>query len=733
MPTEKNKSLRQKISLTMIAVVGLALLCVGVFSLFGTGRVFTTLLQSNRQMAQPSRLRSASSMTTLTQARLQELAEGKAELSDRLFYEFEEAVCNAATAAELLYADPEAYPPRDVAPPGMENDGRLTLQALYATGVDPDDEKIREEVRLLGNLQEMLYAINHNNTSIVSNYIATESGIMIQADYISAWKFGEDGAVMPLDAKERPWYVGAADTGRLYLTQVVQDLHTKRPTVMCGVPIYCGGVLKGVAGAGMYLDNVQAIVQDLELGEGGEACIVNQFGQVLFSSRQNAAITPFYPGRDLIGANSSALNTLAVKAVNHERGVVLLELDNISRYVAFAPMTTTGWSVFVILSQEEVDDPTARLEQDLDRISEEASAEADWYVRASRLLLLLILAVALIAAMVVSLTLSRRIVTPILELTEKVRQVEGDNLDFHWDMKTGDETQMLASSFESLTERMKSYISDIQSITAEKERIGTELALATRIQADMLPNVFPAFPDRRDFDIYASMDPAKEVGGDFYDFFLVDDEHLGLVIADVSDKGVPAALLMMVSMILIRNHVRSGLSPAQVLEKVNNQICANNREEMFVTVWLGLLDLKTGKLTAANAGHEYPARKTEDDRFELVKDRHGFVIGGMPDMTYREYEWQLEPGAKIFVYTDGVPEARSGSGEMFGPERMLRALQEAEDGTPKEVLGAVDRAVAAFVEGAPQFDDLTMLCLQYFGPRGAGGEEETKNGEEDRG
>ncbi len=719
MPPEKHRSLRRKISLTMIVIVGLSLLCVGALSLFCTGRVATTLIRSNRRMALTSRTRSASSMTTLTQTRLQELAMGKAELVDRLFYEFEEAVCTAATAAEMLYADAASYPPRDVPAPRMENDGKLALQALYATGVDPEDEKIREEVLLLGNLQELLYAVNHNNPSLVSNYIATDSGIMIQADYISAWKFGEDGAVMPLDAKERPWYAGAAGSGGLYLTQVVADLHTKRPTVMCGVPIYCDGVFKGVAGAGMYLDNVQTIVQDLELGEAGEACIVNQFGQVLFSSRQNAEITPFYPGRDLIGANGTALNTLAMKAVAHERGVLLLELDGVSRYVAYAPMTTTGWSVFVILSQDEVDAPTAQLKQDLDLISDDAITEANWYVQATLLLLLAVLAAALIVALVVSLALSRRIVNPILDLTEKVRQVEGDNLDFHWDMETGDETQMLAASFESLTGRMKSYISDIRTITAEKERIGTELALAKRIQAAMLPNTFPAFPERSDFDIYASMNPAKEVGGDFYDFFLVDDDHLAVVIADVSDKGVPAALFMMVSRILILNHAMNGLSPAQVLEKVNDQICANNREEMFVTVWLGILDLKTGRLTAANAGHEYPALKRADGRFELMKDPHGFVIGGLPDMTYDEYEWQLTPGTKVFVYTDGVPEAGVSRSDLFGTDRMLQALREAEDGTPKEILGAVDRAVAAFVKDAPQFDDLTMLCVEYFGPRGA--------------
>ncbi len=724
MPTKKNRSLRGKISLTMIVVVGLILIIVGVFSALSAGGITKTLSQSNEEMTQTSSSRSSESMIKMTQSRLQELAYGKAELADRLFYEFETAVCNAAEAAEILYANADSYSPRDVPPPSMENDGKLALQALYATGVDPDDEEIKKEVRLLGNLQDTLYVINSNAPSIVSNYIATESGIMVQADYISAMKFDEAGRIMPLDAKDRPWYQGAADSGELYLTPVVEDLHTRRPTVMCGVPIYCGGVFKGVAGAGMYLDNVEAIIQDMELGETGEACIVNQFGQVLFSSDQDDETSPFSPGKYLLSPNDETLKTLATKAVNRESGVMLLELNNASRYVAYAPMTTTGWSVFVILSQEEVDAPTEQLQADLDRISKAAAAEADRRAKASMLLLPLVLALALIAALIASLVLSKRIVNPMVKLTEKVRRVEGDNLDFRWDLETGDETQTLANSFESLTERMKSYIDDIQSITAEKERIGAEMALATRIQTDMLPNIFPAFPDRRDFDIYASMDPAKEVGGDFYDFFLVDDDHLALVIADVSDKGVPAALFMMVSKILLKNQLMNKLSPAKTLERVNDQICSNNRSDMFVTAWIGVLDLKTGKLTAANAGHEYPTLKKADGRFELIKDRHGFVMGGMTGMKYAEYELQLDPGAKIFVYTDGLPEAGAGHGEQFGMERMLQVLRKAEDGTPQQILNAVDRAVASFVKGAPQFDDLTMLCVEYCGPQGEGGSAE---------
>ena len=189
--------------------------------------------------------------------------------------------------------------------------------------------------------------------------------------------------------------------------------------------------------------------------------------------------------------------------------------------------------------------------------------------------------------------------------------------------RTEDEIEILAEAFANLSKRTRDYIVQITRITAEKERIGAELELATKIQADMLPNIYPAFPDREEFDIYATMTPAKEVGGDFYDFFLIDDDHLGLVMADVSGKGVPAALFMMMSKILVNNYAMMGESPARVLEQVNNQICKNNDEEMFVTVWFGVLEISTGKVTAANAGHEYPMVKKADGSFELFKDKHG--------------------------------------------------------------------------------------------------------------
>ncbi|MBQ3802293.1 MAG: SpoIIE family protein phosphatase [Oscillospiraceae bacterium] len=249
----------------------------------------------------------------------------------------------------------------------------------------------------------------------------------------------------------------------------------------------------------------------------------------------------------------------------------------------------------------------------------------------------------------------------------------------------------------------------------EEERISRELNMAASIQVGALPSIFPAFPDRKEFEIYASMTPAKEVGGDFYDFFMVDDNHLGMVIADVSDKGVPAALFMMSAKMIISSHAKMGKSPKDVLEAANAALTSNNNEKMFVTVWLGILDLKTGLLTAANAGHEFPVLRQPDGYFEVVKDRHGFILGGMAGVKYREYDLQLRPGAKLFVYTDGVPEACNEQQEFFGLERTVSALNQDVNETPQAILENVRNAVKQFVAGAPQFDDLTMMCLQYNG------------------
>ncbi len=330
------------------------------------------------------------------------------------------------------------------------------------------------------------------------------------------------------------------------------------------------------------------------------------------------------------------------------------------------------------------------------------------------------LAVMLVSVIIFYFSIRKHVIKPVTKLTKSVRSMEESvkhGQTVATNIHTDDEFEELATAFEDMNRDLIGYIDENTKITAEKERIDTELNLATNIQAGMLPDKFPAFPDRDDFDIYASMKPAKEVGGDFYDFFLIDENRLGVVMADVSGKGVPAALFMMYSKILLKSYTLMKQSPKAALEEVNRQICESNPEDMFVTVWLGVLDLRTGVFTAANAGHEKPAVKQADGRFELYKDKHGMMVGYMDGITFREYELKLTKGAKLFLYTDGVAEATNANDELFGTDRMIDALRTAEDKKPKDILAAVNAAVDEFVGDAPQFDDLTMLCIEYQGKK----------------
>ena len=326
-------------------------------------------------------------------------------------------------------------------------------------------------------------------------------------------------------------------------------------------------------------------------------------------------------------------------------------------------------------------------------------------------------AILLIVILLYALYLRRKVTQPITEITEEAERF-ADKHDASHELRAANakyEIGVLANSVHKMEVDLIQYIDNLTKVTAEKERIGAELNVATQIQADMLPRIFPAFPGRKEFDIYATMTPAKEVGGDFYDFFLIDEDHLGLVMADVSGKGVPAALFMVIAKTLIKNRAQMGGTPAEVLQFVNEQLCEGNDAELFVTVWFAILEISTGKGMAANAGHEHPAIRRAGGEFELVIYRHSPAVATMSGMRFREHEFELHPGDNLFVYTDGVPEATDAHNELFGTERMLEALNEDPKAKPEELLHSVQKHIDAFVGDAPQFDDITMMSLNYFG------------------
>ena len=334
-----------------------------------------------------------------------------------------------------------------------------------------------------------------------------------------------------------------------------------------------------------------------------------------------------------------------------------------------------------------------------------------------------IMAIITIAFTVVYMILFHRIfVRPIIQMTnataafvsnQEEDSERGHSLISDLQVNTNDELQDLCESLKKMESDLNLHIENLKNVTAEKERIGAELNVATHIQKSMLPRIFPAFPERQEFDIYATMDPAKEVGGDFYDFFMVDDRHLAIVMADVSGKGVPAALFMVIGKTLIKDHTQPDRNLGEVFTEVNDLLCESNSEALFITAFEGVLDLVTGEFSFVNAGHEMPFICRAGGHFEAHKIKPGFVLAGMEGMRYTAGTMTLNVGDKIFQYTDGVTEATDANDNLYGMDRLAAILNKVSDKTPTEILPAVKEDIERFVGDAPQFDDITMLCLEY--------------------
>ena len=706
--------LQQKIlNLVLIFILALIALFISaaVYSSVNLGKIVDK--SSDKQRTSMTAV-SENTMATTLNVSMKQSSDMQASIADAVFSEAMGDVLFLREYAQYLFSHPDEYEDLTVDYPDPANDGTASIQLQHEAAVDPEDD---DTLGLAANMGEILLARYRNSEVLNSCFIATANGSIIFVDDRAAANFDMNGVLQTFEVRERPWYIGAVQTGDLYFTGIELDAFTNIPGIVCSAPVYADGKLVAVVGADIFLHNISEFISD-SVKYGGFVCIINKDGEIVFSPKNEGTFKASAADEsvDLRNIDNKELADYVSKAVSVGTDAEEITVDGVPYYLCATPMDTVEWTVVSVIEKEISDKPTKTLIDEYDRINEEAQNEYDEGAQRVRRSLLLWIAVMLVLASIAALLVAGRIVKPIEHMTKRMQDLNGTDLAFEMEdaYRTGDEVEMLAEGLAELSSKTRRYIDQITKITAEKQRIGTELELATKIQADMLPNIFPAFPERPEFDIHATMTPAKEVGGDFYDFFLIDDDHLGLVIADVSGKGVPAALFMMMSKILVGNFAMTGISPAKVLEQVNTQICLNNDEEMFVTVWFGILEISTGKVTAANAGHEYPMIKKANGEFELFRDKHGFVIGGMEGIKYKEYEFTLEKGGTLFLYTDGVAEATDPDNKLFGTERMLDALNIEPEASPKTLLSNMKKAVDDFVGDAPQFDDLTMLGVKLL-------------------
>lgn len=469
------------------------------------------------------------------------------------------------------------------------------------------------------------------------------------------------------------------------------------PMATCSVPFYgeAGGTrrLKGVVTTDIPLTSLTELVSSVKILKTGYAALLSRNGMILAHPLKEAVMNEtFFSIAE--ARKDPSLRELGKKMVRGETGFVLYNsLVGVRSWMYHAPIRSTGWTLAVVFPEAELLEKVRRL---------------SFIMAAMGLAGILLLTAAVVY-------IAHSITRPLRSLAAATHVMSSGNFDLELPtVRSNDEVGELTRDFQLMKESLKEYIRNLTETTAAKERIESELQVAKDIQASLLPRLFPAFPDRLEFDIFASMDPAKEVGGDFYDFFFIDRNHLCFLIADVAGKGVPAALYMMVAKTLLKSEGQRLGEPGEILSYVNNVLASDNDSCMFATVFCAILDIRNGEVRFANAGHNPPlVIDSRGARYLTLKP--GFVLGPMQDTLYETERLTMKPGDTLFLYTDGVTEATNFKDEPYGDPQLLAALQCRPVEDPKEMIHRIRGEVIVHANGAPQSDDVTMVAIKYKG------------------
>ncbi len=663
--------------------------------------------------------KSEETLFNMTKGNMEKLVIATAESLDNKLWSLVYCTEELNKEAEKILSHPESYAETEVEEPQYNELPEKVLQYRMPDSTLSYDSESMSTIRKLGNLEEKLDEyFNIGDREFMGFSIVLPNGMCLEMDELSNVKFDDDLNPLPYDPREEPWYKAAAENSEQAMVLSIYNEQYAVPYVGLSMPVYIDGELKAVVAGMMELYDTQEMVDIAATGKTGFSILIGTDNSLNFSSRAERFFIDSESDTGVLrGPWNEDIGELLEKTSDPESGFTSATIDGVDYYVAFARMEFVKGRVLMFIEKSEVEEPSDMLLKEMDAVTAET---IDKYgaISMNVIRLLMLVAVLLLTATILAAhKLSKKLTVPINMMTERVHGLTGENFVFELEKayKTGDEIEILAESFSELSDKMRQYMQELVHATEEKGRYKAELNVAAKIQSDMLPTLFPLFPDRTEFELYASMDAAKEVGGDFYDVFFVDKDRLCIVMADVSGKSVPAALFMVISKTMLKNRAVEGGSPSEILFDVNNALCEGNSECMFVTVWLAIVDLSTGEVREGNAGHEDPVLKRKGGEYELVEYRHGLALGVMSNMEYSDYGYRLEKGDCLFMYTDGVPEATNGEGKRFEISRMLHSLNEHKDETPEGLLKCLRQDVDTFVGGAEQFDDLTMLSIKYNG------------------
>jgi sigma-B regulation protein RsbU (phosphoserine phosphatase) len=551
---------------------------------------------------------------------------------------------------------------------------------------------------------EMLRMIVSNNDEIYGVGIAFEPYAFDRKElYFAPYYYKKDGK-LKLD------YFGASDYRYFYEDwyQIPKEQNVPAwsepyfdEIIMAtySVPFYekVGGErkLRGIICADISLEWLEKIVSSVKVLETGDAYLISKNGTII-----THAIKELIMNESLFSVaearGDTGLRETARKMIKGESGFV--PFNSIARnkkcWMYYAPVPSTGWTLAVVLPEDEF--------------------LAD--IRRHNLVVGVLGLGGMLLLVIVIVLISNSITKPLRGMAKAAEAIGRGNLDIELPViKSGDEIGKLAQAFGYMRVSLKDYINKLTETTAAKERIESELKIAREIQTSMLPRIFPPFPDRKEFDTFAMMEPAKEVGGDFYDFFLINEKRLCFLMGDVSGKGVPAALFMMITKILLKNAALQNLPVNEILYRVNNILALDNNTAMFATIFCAILDTETGEVEFSNAGHNPPFLCRKGGDFEFLAVDKSFVLGPMQNMKFSAKKIKLQPQDVIFLYTDGVTEAMNPKKEFFSERRLKQVLSGLKEKDITEIVRALKQEINHFAQGEPQSDDITMLVLKYFG------------------
>lgn len=721
------KSIRSKIIGLLLVMTAVSTMLSGSISLWGLKSMKQLSLDNSYHLGRNAAEDTETALENLAVQNLQTVAEERAAYIEERFREVEAYVHGIAELARDIYAHPEKYPDRKVPLPVRE-EHILAPQLLWSQRLSQDTGVVpacTEEILKLGNVQDLLVQYNANNVMVSSVYLATESGWLIQADYIGDSKYtGKNLLPDYYEAAERQWYqraVGAGD-GQVIYSDVLNDFHEGGTCIVCAEAVFVNGKPAAVAGAGSYLDTINEVVLHTTIGESGYAFLIGPQGQILVSPQKEgdtAAVAE--NAADLRQSENEELAEMVSKVLAGKSGTKKMILDEKEVYLAYVPLIGQNWGFVTVMDVEEVIAPAEQSQNRILLLTDSVSDEQNQMMHQILCLFLLITGVVFVFICLVGIAFSGRLTAPVYRLTEEVTKIGEGNLACRIQLKTGDEVEKLGNAFNRMAAQLQKYVENLAVVTAEKERIRTEIDVASRLQADMLPKAEEMNGGSRNFILAASMTPAKGVGGDFYDFFLLDSDRLVIVIADVSGKGVPAALFMVVSRMVIKSRLKhmekEKNALAKAVEEINSILCAENPNEMFVTAFIGILTLSVGKLEFVNAGHCHPLIGHKKRECEYIHYPGNFVLAGMTGTVYRQNRIMLQKEDTLLLYTDGVTEATSIAKKMYGEKRLKETAEMCSSigQKPEEILETIWKDVEKFQEGAEQFDDITMLAVMWMG------------------